>query len=215
MNKEETKQYFIDLYVEHIKQESIPEWANWVATDADGEVWVYQEKPVAKVKAFYNEGVNAEAICLDIMVNFCEHMCWRYSCLKLKELLPHYPSQQKEESMQDKIEFEAVSGDQSLFDLVGANNKDMVIVKSMLNRAIFAMTKSSPEYTILAERKVKEKSYIPEVGHTYKLSTRDSGTFTCVFVGVERDVWSTCDGVMFTHYVDYLLREGIGFIRVR
>lgn len=221
MNKEETKQYFIDLYVEHIKQEDIPEWANWIATDGDGEVWVYQEEPVADVNQFCNESDNREAARLDLKVNIYESRCWVHSCLKLKELLPHYPSQQKEESVQDKIEFEAVSGDQSLFDLVGAKDDDLYIVRNAKMSGIYAANQELMDKhhywqkdKVLASRKVKEKPYVPEVGHTYKLSGLFKGDFICVFIDDSGVIWSTCGGTMYHHIPDSLSFNTIKFIRV-
>lgn len=211
MTKEETKQYFIDLYVKHIKQEDIPEWANWIATDQDGSVCCFEQPPAIHTNYFVKRGASEWETLLD---SITYSQGWVYSVVSVEELLPHYPSQQKRESVQDKVEFEAVSGDQSLFDLVGADSQDIVVVKLDNVKSILALREKSFGDNIIAERKVKEKPYIPEVGHTYKLSKEHSDIFACVFVDNEGDVWSTCDGVMFTHDIDYLSRNNIKFIRV-
>lgn len=215
MTKEEIKQYFIDLYVKHIKQEDITEWANWIAMDSDGTVWIYQEKPLLGVNNYFNDTINGEACQVAVScANKTLLKDWAHSLLRLEGLLAHHSSQEEEPLAQDKIEFEAVSGDQSLFDLVGADDKDRVIVKSLLSKAIFAMADALTEYTILAERKLKEKPYIPEVGHTYKLSGIFDGEFTCVFVDDGGRIWSTCGGSMFSHDPDNITSRTIQFIRV-
>ena len=208
MTKEEIKQYFIDLYVKHIKQEDIPEWVNWIAMDADGTVWLYQEKPVLDGHSYFNDSIDGDACPLVVpSANKTFLNNWAYSLLKLEDLLPHNSSQKEEEPAQDKIEFEAVSGDQSLFDLVGADDKDKVIVKSLHSKAVFAMAEPLAEYTVLAERRVKEKPYIPEVGHTYKISYSGcvySEVYVCLFVDQFSVLWSSHAGRMWQHYLtDY------------
>lgn len=218
MTKEEIKQYFIELYVEHIKQEHTPEWANWIATDADGTVWLYQEKPVLDGHNYFNDSIDGDACQLVVpSANKTFLNNWAYSLLKLEDLLPHHSSQKEEEPSQDKIEFEAVSGDQSLFDLVGAKDDDLFIVRKHNSpyTGIFAFKKNYPHSgEVLAERKVKERLYIPEVGHTYKLSGMFKGEFICVFIDDNEVIWSTCGGSMYHHTPDSISLNTIKFIRV-
>lgn len=213
MTKEETEQYFINLYAEHIKQEDIPEWANWIATDEDGGVWIYKYAPCLDESGYFFADGKDNFGMVKLLTEESQPY-WHMSVMNISSLLPHYPSQQKEESMQDKIEFEAVSGDQSLFDLVGAKDDDLFIVRNANLNGIYATKYPVTSSRVLAERKVKEKPYIPEVGHIYKLSKECTNVFSCVFVDNEGDVWSTCDGVMFTHRIGYLSRNSIKFIHV-
>lgn len=225
MTKLKAKQYFIDLYVKHIKQEDIPEWAECLATDRDGEICVY-----SIVDEMFFNGSSWSSIVAQTYRSLLSlgdyQTSIEESLITIEELLPHYSSQskpitQEKEAVQDKVEFEAVSGDQSLFDLVGAKDDDLYIVRNAKMSGIYAANQELMDKhhywqkgKVLASRKVKEKPYIPEVGHTYKLSTEQGVTFTCVFVDIDGDVWSTCNGTMFTHYIDYLSRESVKFIRI-
>lgn len=213
MTKKETKQYFIDLYVEHIKQEDIPEWANWIATDADGEICVYEANTLTEGYGEYWDFISQSRY--NIVTKIEPQTLWKDSLMTIRELWVHRQLQkQKGESVQYKIEFEAVSGDQSLFDLVGADSQDIVVVKLDNVKSILALREKSFGDNIIAERKVKEKPYIPEVGHTYKLSKEHSDIFACVFVDKDGVVWSTCDGNMIGHNSSFILSTDVKFIRV-
>lgn len=68
--------------------------------------------------------------------------------------------------------FEAVSGDQSLFDLVGATDEHFYIVRNAKHTGIYAATKAQWEKhsylnKILAERKLKEPEHISYHTDTY------------------------------------------------
>ena len=62
--------------------------------------------------------------------------------------------------------FEAISGDQSLFDLVGATDEHLYIVRNAKHTGIYAATQAQWDKhnylnKVLAERKVKEPAFIP------------------------------------------------------
>lgn len=69
-------------------------------------------------------------------------------------------------SSADIPKFEAVSGDQSLFDLVGATDEHLYIVRNAKHTGIYAATQAQWDKhnylnKVLAERKVKEPEFIP------------------------------------------------------
>lgn len=57
--------------------------------------------------------------------------------------------------------FEAVSGDQSLFDLVGATDEHFYIVRNTKHTGIYATEFTVTKERILAERKLKTPEHIP------------------------------------------------------
>lgn len=70
-----------------------------------------------------------------------------------------------EDSKEDK--FEAVFGDQSLFDLVGATDEHLYIVRNAKHTGIYATEHSVTKDRILAERKLKEPEFIRYHTDTY------------------------------------------------
>ena len=106
--------------------------------------------------------------------------------------------------------FEAVSGDQGLFDLVGALDcEHFIVVKS--GRALIPVIQpivSSDK--VIAERKPIEK-YVPKVGDDYIVSTR-SGIFRCVFIDNIGNVYGTKEGWLHTHREDWMNNNNAVFI---
>lgn len=71
-----------------------------------------------------------------------------------------------------KYEYEAVSGDQSLFDMVGGSEGYSCILLNKKTASLFASNLAprldDSSYHLLAERKVKEK-YIPKAGDVFAI----------------------------------------------
>ena len=88
--------------------------------------------------------------------------------LKLGNEVVHCPKKNLLECFDLVVEskFEAVSGDQSLFDLVGATDEHLYIVRNTRHTGIYAATQAQWDKhnylnKVLAERKVKEPEFIP------------------------------------------------------
>ena len=85
----------------------------------------------------------------------------------------------------DKVEFTPVSGDQSLFDLVGAQDTHLYVVRNRGESGIYVTTQakmdkySKLKERVLAQRKVREKDYIPVVGDTIEI--KDEFDFSVVY----------------------------------
>lgn len=75
---------------------------------------------------------------------------------ELREIVEALASEGVEEN-----KFEAVSGDQSLFDLVGATDEHFYIVRNAKHTGIYATGFTVAKERILAERKLKEPEFIP------------------------------------------------------
>lgn len=67
--------------------------------------------------------------------------------------------------MEDK--FEAVSGDQSLFDLVLAKDEHLYVVRNSRNQGVYATDYKLAKERILAERKLIEPEFVPYHTDTY------------------------------------------------
>ena len=94
--------------------------------------------------------------------------------LKLGNEVVHCPKKNLLECFDLVVEskFEAVSGDQSLFDLVGATDEHLYIVRNTRHTGIYAATQAQWDKhnylnKILAERKLKEPEFIHYHTDTY------------------------------------------------
>lgn len=86
--------------------------------------------------------------------------------------------------------FEAVSGDQSLFDLVDAYDYQSMIVKC--KGGIYSTTNNSLGDEVIAERKPIEK-YVPKVGDEFK-PDGSALEYKCVFIDKNGVVYGENDG---------------------
>ena len=74
--------------------------------------------------------------------------------------------------------FTAVSGDQSLFDLVGAADDEYHIIKS--GRCVLSVCYITPADLVIAERKPYVEKYVPKVGESFRVGGilyRDANIF--------------------------------------
>ena len=91
----------------------------------------------------------------------------------------------------DKVGFIPVSGDQSLFNLVNAQDTHLYVVRNRGESGIYATTQTKMDKypklkdRVLAQRKVKEKDYIPVVGDTIQVEGEHEGSliYEVVLIG--------------------------------
>lgn len=76
--------------------------------------------------------------------------------------------------------FTAVSGDQSLFDLVGASDNELYIVKASTTNAIYADYLKAGN--VIAERKPYVEKYVPKVGDVFTVEQYAGGVYKCLFI---------------------------------
>ena len=96
--------------------------------------------------------------------------------------------------------FTAVSGDQSLFDLVGAEDSDLYIIRSKLGKTLGAYHRiiSRKGVDVVAERKPYVEKYVPNVGDYYRI-TNGVSVYNCIFVDLDGNVYGHKDGYVFTN----------------
>ena len=46
-----------DIVKRLLHQQTIPDWANWVAQDADGQWWIYQAEPLLHHRGWYENEI--------------------------------------------------------------------------------------------------------------------------------------------------------------
>ena len=90
--------------------------------------------------------------------------------------------------------FTAVSGDQSLFDLVGASDDELYVVKASTTNAIYAHHLNAGN--VIAERKPYIEKYVPKVGDVFYISEFARQDFTCLFIDKNGYIHSSCEGRM-------------------
>lgn len=87
--------------------------------------------------------------------------------------------------------FTAVSGDQSLFDLVGASDDELYIRKLHSGNGLIASEFDPGEEFLIAERKPYVEKYVPEVGDCFDMVTDNaSARMKCIYIDCHHDVWA-------------------------
>ena len=95
--------------------------------------------------------------------------------------------------------FTAVSGDQSLFDLVGAADDEYHIIKR--GRCILSVCYITPADLVIAERKPYVEKYVPKVGEEYQLKGYVS-VMKCLFIDNDGEVYGSENGYVYSHNKD-------------
>ena len=98
--------------------------------------------------------------------------------------------------------FTAVSGDQSLFDLVWADDRDLYIIRSKSGKTLGAYHTivDWDGVDVIAERKPYVEKYVPKVGDEFKVrvsiskigveAPQDESIFKCIFIDEKENVWA-------------------------